>query len=144
MSSAESLLNSSKVIRIGDIAPNFKVAASTDPNFEFYPFIEGSWAILFSHPADFTPVCTTELGAVQKNLPEFKKRNVKVCGISADVIEKHHGWIKDINETQHVEVSFPMVADATREVSVAYGMLDKNNIETSTGLPLTVRNVFFH
>jgi len=128
-------------VRIGDVAPNF-TAPSTEGELDLHKYFEGSWGIVFSHPADFTPVCTTELGTVQRLWPEFQKRGVKVVGLSCDTIDKHKGWISDINETQHVTVQFPIVADADRKVAAQYGMLDQTNMEKSTGLPLTVRSVF--
>jgi len=128
-------------VRIGDVAPNF-TAPSTEGELDLHKHFEGSWGIVFSHPADFTPVCTTELGTVQRLWPEFQKRGVKVVGLSCDPIDKHKGWINDINETQHVTVQFPIVADADRKVAAQYGMLDQTNMEKSTGLPLTVRSVF--
>jgi len=128
-------------IRIGDIAPDFHVASSLSKDFHFYDYINGKWALLFSHPADYTPVCTTELGAVAKYLPEFEKRNVKVAALSVDSVGNHEGWIKDINETQKVTVTFPIIADENREISKIYGMLDQTQLN-ATGLPLTVRSVF--
>jgi len=126
---------------IGDIAPNFTVASTTSPSFSLYEYIEGKWAVLFSHPADFTPICTTELGAVQRYVPEFEKRNVKVVALSVDPVDKHNEWIKDINETQNVTISYPIVADEKRTAATTYGMLDQTNIN-ATGLPLTVRSLF--
>jgi len=128
-------------VRIGDVAPNF-AAQSTEGEFDLHKFVEGSWAVMFSHPADFTPVCTTELGAVQKLWPEFQKRGVKVFGLSCDPIDKHKGWVSDINETQNVHIQYPIVADPDRKAATLYGMLDQTNMEKSTGLPLTVRSVF--
>jgi len=128
--------------RIGDITPDFTVAASTGGDLNWHEYISGSWGILFSHPADFTPVCTTELGTVAKLIPEFEKRGVKVAGLSVDSIERHDGWIKDINETQNTEVKYPIFADKDRTVAVKYGMLDQTELDKQTGLPLTVRSVF--
>jgi len=128
-------------LRIGDKAPDF-TASSQLGEFRLYDYLGNSWGILFSHPKDFTPVCTTELGQVGKLIPEFQKRNVKVAALSVDSAESHHGWIADINETQNTKVEYPIVADADRKVSVAYGMLDQTNNDNQTGLPLTVRSVF--
>ncbi|HTN21576.1 MAG TPA: peroxiredoxin [Pelobium sp.] len=124
------------MLRIGDIAPNFKVDTS-DGEVDFYEYLGDSWGVLFSHPADFTPVCTTELGATARLKPEFDKRNVKVMALSVDTSESHRNWIKDINETQNVEVNFPIVADENREVAEAYGMMHPNASAT-----LTVRSLF--
>jgi alkyl hydroperoxide reductase subunit AhpC len=128
-------------IRIGDKAPDFTSPSSTG-NFNLYNYLGNSWGIFFSHPADFTPVCTTELGMVSKLIPEFEKRNVKVVAISVDPFHKHVEWINDINETQCTTVNYPIVADDDRKVSILYGMLDQTNMEKSSGLPLTVRSVF--
>jgi len=97
--------------------------------------------VLFSHPADYTPVCTTELGRVAKLMPEFEKRGVKVLGLSVDDVDSHVGWVKDIEETQNAQVTYPILADADRKVSQLYGMLDQTNLNQE-GLPLTVRSVF--
>ena len=123
-------------IRLGDEAPNF-TAESTEGEINFHDWIGDSWAILFSHPADYTPVCTTELGAVAKYKDEFEKRNVKVVALSVDGIESHHGWIKDINETQNTTVNFPIIADSDRKVAVLYDMIHPNS-----DTQLTVRSVF--
>jgi len=128
--------------RIGDICPDFSAPASVVGTIKWYDYIAGSWAILFSHPADYTPVCTTELGAVAKLMPEFTQRNVKVAGVSVDPLDKHEGWIKDINETQHTEVKYPIISDADRSIAVKFGMLDQTELDKQTGLPLTVRSVF--
>ena len=93
-------------IRLGDVVPDFN-AKSTEGNINFYEWLDNKWAILFSHPADYTPVCTTELGTVAKIKPEFDKRGVKVIALSVDDVDSHHSWIKDINETQHTTVNFP-------------------------------------
>jgi len=130
-----------QILRIGDIAPDF-TADSSIGEFNLYKYLGDSWGVIFSHPADFTPVCTTELGYVSKMMPEFQKRNTKVCALSVDPADKHKGWIGDINETQHTDVQFPIVADADRKVSILYGMLDQTNLDKQTGLPLTVRSVF--
>src|SRR6478672_509817 len=97
-------------LRLGDIAPNFKAKTSVG-EIDFYEYLGDSWGVLFSHPADYTPVCTTELGRTAALSDEFKKRNVKVLALSVDSVTSHHGWISDINETQNVEVDFPIIAD---------------------------------
>lgn len=123
-------------IRLGDEAPNFK-ANSTEGEINFHEWLGDSWGILFSHPADYTPVCTTELGTVAKYTDEFKKRNVKVVALSVDGLESHKGWIGDINETQNTEVNFPIIADEDRKVSELYDMIHPN-----ADSKLTVRSVF--
>lgn len=123
-------------LRLGDTAPNFKAKSSLG-EIDFYEFLGDSWAVLFSHPADYTPVCTTELGKTAALKHEFEKRNVKVIALSVDNEESHKGWIKDINETQDVEVTFPILADENREVSELYGMIHPNASET-----FTVRSLF--
>ena len=107
-------------IRLGDIAPDF-VAESSEGKIKFHEFLGNNWGILFSHPADFTPVCTTELGSVAKLKSEFDKRGVKVIALSVDPVESHLKWIKDINETQNTVVNYPIIADPTFEVSKLYG-----------------------
>ncbi|SFP89820.1 1-Cys peroxiredoxin [Nitrosomonas cryotolerans] len=124
-------------LRIGDITPDF-TQESTIGSLNFHEWIGNSWAILYSHPADFTPVCTTELGLTSKLDDEFKKRNVKVAALSVDGVASHHDWINDINETQGCEVNFPIIADADRKVSELYNMIHSNASET-----LTVRSVYF-
>ena len=123
-------------IRLGDVAPNF-TAQTSEGEINLHDYLEGSWGILFSHPADYTPVCTTELGTVAKYTEEFNKRNVKVLALSVDGIESHHGWIKDINETQNTTVNFPIIADEDRKVSELYDMIHPN-----ADSKLTVRSVF--
>jgi alkyl hydroperoxide reductase subunit AhpC len=123
-------------IRLGDDAPNFK-ANTTIGEIDFYEYLGDSWGILFSHPADFTPVCTTELGRTALLKEEFSKRNVKVLAVSVDPIDKHLSWIKDINETQHCTVDFPIIADDNREVSGLYDMIHPN-----ASLTFTVRSLF--
>lgn len=123
-------------IRLGDEAPNF-TARSTEGEINFHEWLGESWGVLFSHPADFTPVCTTELGTVSKYKAEFDKRNVKVIALSVDGTESHFSWIKDINETQHTTVNFPIIADEDRKVSVLYDMIHPNSDDQ-----LTVRSVF--
>jgi len=112
-------------LRLGDIAPNF-TAESTEGNIHFHEWLGNSWGVLFSHPADFTPVCTTELGTVAKLKNEFEKRDVKVIALSVDPIETHHEWIKDINETQNTTVNFPIIADPVFEVSKLYDFVHPN------------------
>ena len=118
-------------IRLGDIAPNF-TAETSEGTLNFYDWLEDSWAILFSHPADFTPVCTTELGAVAKLHDEFSKRHVKVIALSTDDVDSHKTWISDINETQHTVVNFPIIADPSFEVSNLYGFIHPNESDKFT------------
>jgi len=124
------------VLRLGDEAPNF-IAETTEGKIDFHNWLGDSWGILFSHPADYTPVCTTELGTVAKYTEAFNKRNVKVAALSVDGLESHHGWIKDINETQKTTVNFPIIADEERKVSELYDMIHPN-----ADSQLTVRSVF--
>lgn len=123
-------------LQLGDIAPNF-TAQTTEGTIDFHEWIGDAWAILFSHPADFTPVCTTELGAAAQLKPEFEKRNVKMMAISVDPLDQHLVWINDINETQHTTVNFPLIADPDRNVSELYNMIHPNASAT-----FTVRSVF--
>ena len=123
-------------LRLGDTAPNFK-AVTTVGEIDFYDYTEGSWVVLFSHPADYTPVCTTELGRTAQLKSEFEKRNVKVLAVSVDPLDQHTGWVKDINETQNTEVEFPLIADEDRKVSELYDMIHPNASATAT-----VRSVF--
>ncbi len=123
-------------IRLGDVAPNF-TAMSTEGNINFHEWLGNSWGILFSHPADYTPVCTTELGTVSKYKAEFDKRNVKVVALSVDGVDSHHDWIKDINETQNTIVNFPIIADEDKKVSELYDMIHPNASDK-----FTVRSVF--
>jgi alkyl hydroperoxide reductase subunit AhpC len=123
-------------LRLGDIVPDF-TADSTEGPIHFHEWLGDKWAVLFSHPKDFTPVCTTELGFVAKIKPEFEKRGVKIVGLSVDPLKDHEGWIKDINETQKTTVNFPMIADPERKVSVLYDMIHPNASEN-----FTVRSVF--
>ena len=118
-------------IRLGDIAPNFK-AQTSDGEIDFYEFLESGWGVLFSHPADFTPVCTTELGSTAKLKSEFEKRNVKVIALSVDSVENHLEWINDINETQDTEVNFPIIADENRKISRLYDFIHPNASATAT------------
>lgn len=123
-------------LRLGDKAPNFK-AQTSEGEIDFYEFLGDSWGVLFSHPADYTPVCTTELGRTASLKEEFDKRNVKVVALSVDSVESHKGWINDINETQNVEVNFPIIADENREIAEAYDMIHPN-----ASLTATVRSLF--
>ncbi|AOJ30679.1 MULTISPECIES: peroxiredoxin [Burkholderia] len=123
-------------LRLGDIAPDFEQESSLGP-IKFHEWLGDSWGVLFSHPADYTPVCTTELGLTSKLKGEFEKRNVKVIALSVDGVESHKGWINDINETQSTVVGFPIIADADRKVSQLYDMIHPNANET-----LTVRSLF--
>lgn len=123
-------------LRLGDTAPNFKAQTTAGP-IDFYEFLGNSWGVLFSHPADYTPVCTTELGRTAQLKSEFDKRNVKVLAVSVDPLDKHLGWVKDINETQNCDVDFPIIADENREVANLYGMIHPNASET-----FTVRSLF--
>ena len=123
-------------LRLGDTAPDFEAETSTGP-IKFHDWVGDSWCILFSHPKDFTPVCTTELGYMSKIKPEFDKRNVKVLGVSVDSPESHKGWVKDIEETQSTKVGYPIVADSQRKVANLYGMMHPAHDEL-----YTVRTVF--
>ncbi|TRM58811.1 thioredoxin-like protein [Schizophyllum amplum] len=130
-------------LRLGSIAPNFQ-AKTNQGDIDFHQWLGDSWAILFSHPADFTPVCTTELGAFAKLKPEFDKRGVKMIGLSADDLGSHNEWIADINEVCSTNVTFPIIADKDRKVAFTYDMVtedDMQNIEKK-GLPFTIRSVF--
>jgi alkyl hydroperoxide reductase subunit AhpC len=124
------------MLRLGDIAPNFKAQTSAG-ELDFYEYLGDSWGVLFSHPGDYTPVCTTELGKTASLKPEFDKRNVKVMALSVDSVESHAGWISDINETQGVEVNFPIIADEDKSIAESYGMMHPNASAT-----LTVRSLF--
>ena len=123
-------------LRLGDTAPDFTQDSSIGP-ISFYQWLGDSWGVLFSHPADFTPVCTTELGATAKLADEFKKRNVKAIALSVDAVDSHQGWIKDINETQNCQVQFPIIADVDKKVADLYGMIHPNSLAN-----VTVRSVF--
>ncbi|NBD15795.1 MAG: redoxin domain-containing protein [Cyanobacteria bacterium] len=123
-------------LQLGDVVPDFKQQSSMG-EISFHEWAGDSWVILFSHPADYTPVCTTELGEVARLKPEFDKRNVKVLALSVDDAESHQGWINDINETQSCSVNYPILADGDRKVSDLYGMIHPNSLNN-----LTVRSVF--
>ena len=123
-------------LRLGDAAPNFKAKTSVG-EIDFYEYLGDSWGVLFSHPADYTPVCTTELGRTALLKEEFAKRNVKVLALSVDPLDKHKGWISDINETQNCNVDFPIIADEDRNVATLYDMIHPNASATAT-----VRSLF--
>lgn len=123
-------------LRLGDEAPNFQ-AKTTAGDIDFYDYIDGKWAVLYSHPSDYTPVCTTELGRTAQLKSEFDKRNVKVLALSVDSVEDHNEWVKDINETQNTEVNFPIIADEDRHIAELYDMIHPNASATAT-----VRSVF--
>jgi alkyl hydroperoxide reductase subunit AhpC len=132
-------------LRIGDVAPDFE-ADTTQGKIKFHEWLGDSWGILFSHPKDFTPVCTTELGVVAKMKPDFDKRNVKVLGLSVDPVDRHQGWSKDIEETQGHAPNFPMIGDPQLKISKLYDMLPAGAGETSEGRTAadnqTVRTVY--
>lgn len=123
-------------IRIGDVAPDFS-AETTEGTIKFHEWIGDGWAVLFSHPKDFTPVCTTELGEAARLKPEFDKRNVKIIGLSVDPSDSHHKWAEDIKETQGTALNFPVIADADKKVADLYEMIHPNASDT-----FTVRSVF--
>ncbi|WP_424494733.1 peroxiredoxin [Salinimicrobium sp. GXAS 041] len=123
-------------LRLGDKAPDFD-AMTSEGKINFYNYLGDGWGILFSHPADYTPVCTTELGAVAKYKDEFEKRNTKVMALSVDGVESHKGWIEDINETQNTTVNFPIIADEDKKIANLYDMIHPNADNT-----LTVRSVY--
>jgi thioredoxin-dependent peroxiredoxin len=123
-------------LRLGDTAPNF-TAETTEGTMDFHQWLGNSWGILFSHPKDYTPVCTTELGAVAKMKTEFDRRNVKTIAVSVDPIDSHKGWICDINETQKTTMNYPIIADPDRKVASLYDMIHPNADDT-----FTVRSVF--
>lgn len=123
-------------LRLGDTAPNF-TAQTTEGEIDFYEWLGNGWGVLFSHPADFTPVCTTELGRTAQLKNEFAKRNTKVIAISVNDLDSHKRWINDINETQNTTVNFPMIADPDRKVATLYGMIHPNASDNAT-----VRSVF--
>ncbi|MDJ0662829.1 MAG: peroxiredoxin [Crocosphaera sp.] len=123
-------------LQLGDTVPNFTQDTS-EGSISFHEWAGDSWVVLFSHPADYTPVCTTELGTVASLKPEFDKRNVKVLALSVDSVDSHKGWINDINETQNTTVNYPIIADPDRKVADLYGMIHPNSLNN-----LTVRSVF--
>lgn len=130
-------------LRLGSKAPNFQSDSSNGP-IDFYEFLGDSWGVLFSHPDDFTPVCTTELGAFAKLEPEFAKRNVKLIGLSANGTESHKAWIQDIDEVTGSKLSFPIIADPERKVAAAYDMIDHQDASNvdDKGVAFTIRSVF--
>ncbi|KAL8951455.1 MAG: hypothetical protein Q9222_002580 [Ikaeria aurantiellina] len=130
-------------LRLGSIAPNFQAETTAGP-IDFHEWIGDQWAVLFSHPEDYTPVCTTELGAFAKLEPEFAKRNVKLIGLSANTIESHGGWIKDIDEISGSRLRFPIIGDKERKVAYAYDMLDHQDTTNvdQKGIAFTIRSVF--
>ena len=123
-------------LHLGDTVPDFK-ASTTNGDISFHDYLGNSWGVLFSHPADYTPVCTTELGRTAQLKDEFAKRNVKVLAVSVDPLDKHKGWVNDINETQKTNVEFPIIADADRNVATLYDMIHPNASATAT-----VRSLF--
>lgn len=123
-------------IKLGDVAPNF-TAQTTEGEINLHEWLGDGWGVLFSHPADYTPVCTTELGTVAKYKKEFDKRNVKVVALSIDGLESHKDWVKDINETQHTTVNFPLIADEDKKVANLYDMIHPNSDDR-----MTARSVF--
>jgi alkyl hydroperoxide reductase subunit AhpC len=123
-------------LRLGDLAPDF-TAQTTQGEIKFHEWLGDSWGVFFSHPADFTPVCTTELGTVSKYRPEFEKRNVKTIAISVDPLGSHHEWVKDINETQATTLDYPIIADPDRSIANLYDMIHPNALDN-----MTVRSVF--
>jgi alkyl hydroperoxide reductase subunit AhpC len=131
-------------LRLGSTAPNFK-AETTKGDIDFHEFIGDNWVVLFSHPEDFTPVCTTELGAFAKLEPEFTKRGVKLIGLSANTIKSHEGWIDDIAEVTGGNVNFPIIGDKQRQVALAYDMIDHQDATNvdEKGIAFTIRSVFF-
>jgi len=130
-------------LRLGSIAPDFEAETTRGP-IKFHEWIGDSWCVFFSHPEDYTPVCTTELGAFAKLEPEFAKRGVKLIGLSANTIESHEGWIKDINEISQCNLSFPIIGDKQRKIAYAYDMIDHQDTTNvdSKGIAFTIRSVF--
>lgn len=130
-------------LRLGTTAPNFQADTTNGP-IDFHEFIGDSWVVLFSHPEDYTPVCTTELGAFAKLEPEFTKRNVKLIGLSANTIDSHSGWIKDIDEISGASLRFPIIGDKERKVAYLYDMLDHQDVTNvdQKGIAFTIRSVF--
>ena len=131
-------------LRLGSTAPNFD-AATTKGDLNFHEYLGNSWGIIFSHPADFTPVCTTELGQMAKLEPEFAKRGVKIIGLSANKLDSHGEWIKDIDEIASTNLSFPIIADHERQVALLYDMIDQEDATNvdEKGIAFTIRSVFF-
>ncbi|KAF7562920.1 hypothetical protein G7046_g1256 [Stylonectria norvegica] len=137
-------MSNSAPLRLGSKAPNFQAETTSGP-IDFYEFIGDNWVILFSHPEDYTPVCTTELGAMAKLAPEFAKRGVKPIGISANTIDSHEGWIKDIAEVTGGTVTFPIIGDKQRQIALLYDMLDHQDATNvdEKGIAFTIRSVYF-
>lgn len=130
-------------LRLGSTAPDFE-AETTQGTVKFHEYIGDGWVVFFSHPEDYTPVCTTELGAMAQLEPEFKKRNVKLIGLSANTLDSHDGWVKDINELSKASVNFPIIADKQRKIALLYDMLDyqdTTNVDEK-GIAFTIRSVF--
>ena len=140
-STSTSNSHSPPLLRLGDLAPNFSAITQLGP-FNLYDFLDGHWGILFSHPADFTPVCTSELARAAQLYDELERRHVKICALSVDTIEHHLEWIKDIEQLNQTKLTYPIIADTSRKVSVLYNMLQHEpaNVVPSA-LPLTVRSV---
>merc|ERR1712168_1612097 len=132
--------NITKMVNLGEVFPNFK-ANTSNGEMQFHDYIKGSWAILFSHPADYTPVCTTELSKAQSLAPEFEKRGVKMAALSCDEVDSHNGWINDIKFYTDNKFSYPIIADPKRELAVSFGMIDPDE-KDAAGMPLTARAVF--
>lgn len=134
---------STTTLRLGSTAPNFKAETTQGP-IDFHEFIGDGWVVLFSHPEDYTPVCTTELGAFAKLEPEFTKRGAKLIGLSANTIDSHEGWIKDIDEISGSQLRFPIIGDKDRKVALAYDMIDHQDATNvdSKGVAFTIRSVF--
>jgi len=130
-------------LRLGDTAPDFD-AETTNGSIKFHDFVGDNWVVFFSHPEDYTPVCTTELGAFAKLEPEFTKRGVKLIGLSANNIDSHQGWIKDIDEISGSKLSFPIIGDKERKISYLYDMIDRQDATNvdSKGIAFTIRSVF--
>ncbi|KAG8965049.1 hypothetical protein FRC03_001004 [Tulasnella sp. 419] len=140
---SENTMSGGARLRLGSVAPDFDAETTGGP-INFHEWINGSWAILFSHPDDFTPVCTTELGEVSRQQQEFERRGVKVIGLSANGLDSHERWIQDINQTANTNLQFPIIADKDRRVATLYDMLDyqdATNVDAK-GIPFTVRTVF--
>lgn len=135
--------NESRSLRLGHTAPNFD-AETTAGKINFHEFIGDNWVVLFSHPEDYTPVCTTELGAFAKLEPEFTRRGVKLIGLSANTVESHGGWIKDINEISGSDLKFPIIGDKQRKIALLYDMLDEQDATNvdEKGIAFTIRSVF--
>ncbi|KAI0164265.1 mitochondrial peroxiredoxin PRX1 [Hypoxylon sp. FL1284] len=143
LASSSSLPTEQPRLRLGSEAPNFR-ARTTHGEVDFHEWLGGSWAILFSHPADFTPVCTTELGAFARLAPEFGRRGVKMMGLSADDLPSHERWVADINEVGATDLRFPIIADPDRRVAFLYDMVDAQDLQNvdQKGIAFTIRSVF--